>query len=148
MWGRPAPVAYHLHTINTYSSASETIHLLDWKMVSEESLTFTCAELFSLDTSLADWWEILWPGGKPKWKMNECNAGALVTSQNHNSVLIFCLGLHPSIPVYVTHVGLDLSYQVFICIRLVALCVCGSLWGYLCVRVYACTEPMYWNWSH
>ncbi len=82
--------------------------------------------------------------------MNECNAGALVTSQKHNSLLIFCLGLHLSIPVYVTQVGLDLSYQVFTCICLVALrcvCVCVSLGGCMCVRVFACTEAMDLNWS-
>lgn len=53
--------------------------------------------------------------------MNESNAGALVTSPNHNSLLIFCLGLYLSIPINVTRVGLDLSYQVFTCICLGAL---------------------------
>lgn len=58
---------------------------------------------------------------KAKWKMNECYAGDLITFQNHNSLLIFCLVVHLSIPVYVTQGGLDLSYPVFTCICLVAL---------------------------
>lgn len=57
--------------------------------------------------------------------MNGCNARAHLTTQEHKSLLIFCLDLYQSIPVYVTQVGLDLSYQVFTCIYLTApLCVC------------------------
>lgn len=78
--------------------------------------------------------------------MNECNAGDVIIFQNHNSLLIFCLVVHLSIPVYVTQVGLDLSYQVFTCICLVALqCIfeCACEFEKVCVvLVFASTEAI------
>lgn len=72
------------------------------------------------DTALDDWWEILQPGGKAKWKINGFNAGAIVMSKHHIYLLIFDLLQWRSISVYMILVGLDLSFQLFasICLTL------------------------------
>lgn len=74
----------------------------------------------TFDTALDDWWEILQPGGKAKWKINGFNAAAIVMSKHHIYLLIFDLLQWRSISVYMILVGLDLSIQLFasICLML------------------------------
>lgn len=77
----------------------------------------------TFDTALDDWWEILQPGGKAKWKINGFNAAAIVMSKHHIYLLIFDLLQWRSISVYMILVGLDLSFQLFASICLTI------LWG-------------------
>lgn len=67
----------------------------------------------TVDTGLADWWEILLPGWKAEWKINGFNAAAIVTSKHHIYLLIFGLPPQRSISIWVIHIGLDLSFCLF-----------------------------------
>lgn len=148
MSGHPAPVAYRPCTSIHIHQHRRAIHLPDWKMGSEESLTFTLCWIV-LTWHLTCWLMrniMAWRKSKVKDEWVWCRSSRHISEpQLFINLLFSSAAIHPCL-CYTSRIGsvisgiyLHLSRSspvwVFVCV-----CVCEG------VRVSAHTKPMYLNW--